>query len=186
MQLIYKMPRNYKNMKAGSSGYGEGTAPPQTQGYSNGATDPQEDGANAGSADGDKLNELNNIQGGGRRRRRGKQHGGNNDAIQPPTSEDSGDASGDTSSGEVKAINVQSPARETASGPYTTDSQVTANQESSNQGLADTKYDNVGGGKRRRKRRTRGRKSRGKSKSKKSKGKKKTVKKSRSKRTKKR
>ena len=184
------MPRNYKNMKAGSSGYGEGTAPPQTQGYSNGATDPQEDAANAGSADGDKLNELNNIQGGGRRRPRRYQNGGTDATPQPPTSEDSGDASGDTSSGELKAINVQSPARETASGPYTTDSQVTANQESSNQGLADTKYDNVGGGKRRRKRRTRGRKSRGKSKSnsksKKSKGKKKTVKKSRSKRTKKR
>ena len=150
-----------KNMKAGGSDYGQGTEPPQTQGYSNNATNSQEDAANAGDADGDKLNELNNIQGGGKRRRR--QRGGE---------------------GEIKAVDVDSPARETASGPYTAQSQVTANQESTNQGVADTEFDNPGpaqkGGKRRRKRSRR----QTKRKSKKN-GKKKTVKKSRRKRSRK-
>ena len=151
-----------KNMKAGGSDYGQGTEPPQTQGYTNGSTNSQEDAANAGDADGDKLNELNNIQNGGKRRRR-CQRGGES---------------------EIKAVDVDSPARETSSGPYTAQNQVTANQEASNQGMADTQYDNVGpaqeGGKRRRKRSRR----RTKRKSKKN-GKKKTVKKSRRKRSRK-
>ena len=144
-----------KNMKAGGSDYGRGAEPPQTQGYTNGSTNSQEDSANAGDADGDQLNELNNIQNGGKRRRRHQRGGG----------------------GEIKAVDVDSPARETASGPYTAQSQVTANQESINQGMADTEYDRVGppqeGGKRRRKR------SRRRTKRKSKKSKKKTVKKSR-------
>lgn len=154
------MVRGYrKNMKAGGSDYGPGTEPPQTQGYTNGSTNSQEDAANAGSEDGDKLNELNNIQNGGKRRRR-HQRGGS----------------------AIKAVDIDSPARETAAGPYTAQNQVAANQSSSNQGMADTEFDNVGpqkGGKRRRKR------SRRQTKRKSKKGKKKTVKKSRSRRSRK-
>ena len=155
------MGRRYKNIKGGSD-YGEGTEPPQTQGFQNDATNPQEDAANAGSADGDKLAELNNLQNGGKRKRR-YQRGGNTE--------------------DVKAIEVDSPARETMAGPYTAQAQVTANQETGNQAMADTEYDNPGpakgGGKRRRKR------SRRQTKKKSKKTKKKTVKKSRRKRSRK-
>ena len=153
------MARGYRKNIKGGSDYGEGTEPPQTVGYANGATNPQEDAANSGSADNEKLNELNNLQNGGKRRRH-YQRGGNNN---------------------VKAVEVDSPARETAAGPYTAQNQVMSNQEASNQGMADTEYDNPGpqnGGKRRRKRTRR-------TKRKSKKGNKKTVKKSRSKRSRK-
>ena len=95
--------------------------------FKNDATNPQEDAANAGIADGDKLAELNNLQNGGKRKRR-YQRGGN-DHLKTE---------------DVKAIEVDSPARETMSGPYTAQAQVTANQETGNQAMADTEYDNPG------------------------------------------
>ena len=129
------MGRKYKKNIKGGSDYGEGTEPPQTQGFQNDATNPQEDAANAGNADGDKLAELNNLQNGGKRKRR-YQRGGN-DHLKTE---------------DVKAIEVDSPARETMAGPYTAQAQVTANQETGNQAMADTEYDNPGpakgGGKR--------------------------------------
>ena len=173
------MGRRYKNIKGGSD-YGEGTSAPETQGYTNDATNSQQDAANAGNADGEQLNNLNNLQNGGKRRRR--QRGGN--TPQPPVTEDSGEGS---QQGQLKAVSVDSPARETASGPYTAESQVSSNQQVSNQGVADTQYDNPGsqkGGKRKRKI-SRRNKTKRKSKSKSKKMKKKTVKKSRSKRSKK-
>ena len=143
-----------KKMKGGSE-YGEGTEPPQTQGYGNGATNSQEDAANASNADGDKLNELNQLQNGGKGKRiRHYQYGGN--------------------TGQLKVIQVDSPARETAAGAYTTENQIKENQIAANQGMANTKFDNPGsqsGGKRRRNR------TRYQTKRKSKKGNKKTVKK---------
>jgi hypothetical protein len=164
--------RKRKSMKGGDDGTGPGTTPPETKGYSNGATNPNEDAANAATADNDNLNNLNNIQqNGGRCKSCGhKQHGGN------------------APDGQVKAVSVDSPVRETAAGPYSSQNQVTANQQVANQGAENTKYDNPGpapqgGGKRRRKSRKSTRK---KSKSKKSMKKRrgrKTIKKSRSRRS---
>ena len=98
------MTRKYKTIKGGSD-YGPGTSAPETQGYTNDATDAQQDAANAGNADGEQLNNLNNLTGGKRRRH---QRGG---------------------SEQVKAISVDSPARETAAGEYTAENQVSSNQE---------------------------------------------------------
>lgn len=175
--------RKRKSMKGGDDGTGPGTTQPETKGYSNGATNPNEDAANAATADNDNLNNLNNIQqNGGRCKSCGhKQHGGNCVNHQ---------YGGNAPAGQVKAVSVDSPARETAAGPYSSQSQVTANQQVANQGAANTEYDNPGpapsgqdGGKRRRKSRKSTRK---KSKSKKSMKKRrgrKTIKKSRSRRS---
>ena len=174
--------RKRKSMKGGDDGTGPGTTQPETKGYSNGATNPNEDAANAATADNDNLNNLNNIQqSGGRCKNCGhKHHGG--------SSCENHQYGGNASDGQVKAVSVDSPAREIAAGPYSSQNQVTANQEVANQGAENTKYDNPGpapqgGGKRRRKSRKSTRK---KSKSKKSMKKRrgrKTIKKSRSRRS---
>jgi len=123
--------RSLKNMRGGES-LSVGTIPLETKSYSNGATDPSEDAANAASASNDKLTELNNLMGGAYRHRvrRLKMRGG-----------EGGDLSG-----QIKAITVDSPIREVVTGEFSTSNQITQNQQAINQGVADTKYDNIQGG----------------------------------------
>ena len=121
-----------KNMRGGVSEPEQATIPIETKSFSNGATDPSEDAANAANASNDKLAELNQLSGGAYRHRiRGLKMRGGSD--EPPP-------------GQMKAVTVDSPIREVTTGPFGTANQVTENQITINQGMADTKYDNVQGG----------------------------------------
>ena len=119
-------------MRGGVSDLEGATTPIESKPFSNGATDPAEDAANAADASNDKLAELNQLSGGAYRHRirRLKMRGGSD--APPP--------------GQLKAVTVDSPIREVTTGPFGTANQVTENQITINQGMADTKYDNVQGG----------------------------------------
>ena len=174
--------RKRKSMKGGDDGTGPGTTPPETKGYSNGATNPNEDAANAATADNDNLNNLNNIQQtGGRCKNCGHKHHGGSSCVNHQHG-------GNAPDGQVKAVSVDSPVRETAAGPYSSQNQVSENQQVANQGAENTKYDDPGpapqdGGKRRRKsRKSTHKKSKAKKSMRKRRGRK-TIKKSRSRRS---
>ena len=110
-------------MRGGDDGYGPGSEGIKTQPIEG---NTQQDAAAARvNDDNETLNEVNNVQ--------GQQQGG-----------------ADSSSGDVKAVHIDSPAHDDAAGEYTTSSQVTANQTAANQGVANSATDTpppMGGGK---------------------------------------
>lgn len=123
-------------MRGGDDGYGSGAKGMETKPQE--ANDPQEAAVNRQNEDNENLANANSVQ--------GNQNGGASACAASPDINQS-------STGSVKAINVDSPAHDDAAGEYSTGAQVTANQSAANQGTADAALDTpppMGGGKKRR------------------------------------